>query len=130
MDTVQEYVDRLRVSLLDALRHKGPTQSVSLEFRHDVFKYLFNGKGRRGEERNWQLYEENDFSRCKLPRNWSCKYDKHGDGVRIRYPVKMRKFLTLSQKTYQRVGKAIVDGTRAYTEKISIKFVKICSTCN
>ena len=130
MNTVQECVDRLRVSLLDALKHKGPTQAISLEFCHDIFKYLFNGKGRHAEEKNWQLYEENDFSRCKLPTNWGCIFDKHGDGVRIRFPVKMRRFLSLSPKTYERVAEAVVEASRAYTEKISVKFVKVSSSCN
>ena len=123
-------MDRLRVSVLDCLRHKGPTQSLSLEFRHDVFKFLFHGKGRAAEEKNWTLFEEVDFSRCKFPSNWSCVFDKHGDGVRMRFPVKMRKFLTLSPKTYQRMGESIVEASRAYTEKISIKFVKTSSSCN
>ena len=130
VDTVQECVDRQRVSLSDALRHKGPTQAVSLEFRHEVFKDLFSGKGRHAEERNWQLYDENDFSRCNLPTNWSCIFDKHGDGVRIRFPVKMRRFLSLSPKTYERVAEVIVEAPRAYTEKISVKFVKVSSSCN
>ena len=41
------------MSLLDALRHKGPEERLTLEFRHDVYKYLFNGKGRDAKEKNW-----------------------------------------------------------------------------
>lgn len=125
-----DYVDRMRIALLDTLRHKGPAVSVSLEFRHDVFKFLFKGKGRQAEERNWTLFEENEFARCKLPSNWGCLYDKHGDGTRIRFPVKMRKFLALSPKAYHRVGTDIVETPRAYIEKISIRFVKVTSSCN
>lgn len=115
---------------MDALRHRGPTQTLSLEFRHDVFKYLFKGKGRNAEERNWRLFDESDFIRCKLPSNWNCLFDKHGDGVKIRFPVKMRKFMQLSPKTYQRVGGGIIEVPRAYNEKISIKFIKITASCN
>lgn len=53
-----------------------------------------------------------------------------GDGVRIRFPVKMRRFLSLSPKTYERVAEVIVEAPRAYTEKISVKFVKVSSSCN
>ena len=118
------------MSLLDTLCHKGPVLSVSLEFRHDIFKFLFHGKGKKAEKRNWILYEENDFAVCKLPHNWSCLYDRHGDGSRIRFPFKMRTFLAQSPKTYQRENYAIVEAPRAYTEKISIKFVKITASCN
>ena len=38
------------------------------------------------------------FVRCKLRHNWSCLYDRHGDGSRIRFPVKMRTFLAQSPK--------------------------------
>lgn len=77
------------------------------------------------------LYEENDFVRCKLPHSWSCLYDQHGDGSRIRFPVKMRKFLTQSPKSFYRVNDdAIVEAPRAYTEKTSIKFIKITASCN
>lgn len=50
-DTIQDCVDRLRVSVLEARKHKGPMQTVYLEFRHDVFKYLFNGEGRPAKEK-------------------------------------------------------------------------------
>ena len=115
-------VDRMRVSLLDALRHKGPEQRLTFEFRHDVYEYLFNGKGRDAKEKNWGLFDENDFSKCKLPPNWNCIYDKRGDGVKLRFPLKMRKFLQLSPMTYQRVAEDIVEAPRTYIE-ITIKFV-------
>ena len=118
------------VSLLDALRHKGPEERLSLEFRHDVYKYLFNGKGRDAKEKNWGLLDENDFSKCKLPPNWNCIFDKRGDGVKLRFPLKMRKFLQLSPMTYQRVAEDIVEAPRAYIEKITINFVKVPSSCD
>lgn len=115
--------------LLDALRHKGPEQKITMEFRHDVYKYLFQEKGREAKEKNWRLFDAKDFSKCKLPPNWNCKYDKHGDGVEIKFPLKMRKFLQLSPITYQRVAEDIVEAPRAYIEKITIKFVKVSSSC-
>jgi len=42
----------------------------------------------------------------------------------------MRKFLAQSPKTYYRVNDAIVEGPRAYTEKMSVKFIKITASCN
>ena len=50
---IEECVDRICVSLMDALRHKGQEQRFTLEFQHDVYKYLFHSKGRTAEEKNW-----------------------------------------------------------------------------
>lgn len=118
------------MSLLDALRHKGPEQRLTLEFCHDVYKYLFYGKGKDAKEKNWHLFDENDFSKCKLPPSWNCIYDRHGDGVKLRFPLKMRKFLQLSPVTYQRVAENIVEAPRAYIEKITTKFIKVPSSFN
>ena len=120
----------MRLTLLEALKHKGPEQKVCLEFRHDVFKFLFCGRGGAAPEKNWTLLEETDFNKCKLPNNWSHIFDIHGDGVMIRFPLKVRKYLTLSPKSHQKVGDKIVEVPRAYMEKISIKFVKVPSSCN
>ena len=76
---IQENVDRLRHGILECLRHKSPEQRITMEFRHDVFKYLFHSKGRKSPEKNWTLYEEGDFSKCQLPNQWNCVFDKHGD---------------------------------------------------
>ena len=130
LDIVQNYVDNLRVTLLETLRHKGAVLSVSLEFRHNIFKHLFYGKGKIPEERNWMLYEKNDFVRCKLPDKWSCLYDQHGDEPRINFPIKMRTFLTQSPKTYHRVNDVIAEVSTAYTEKNSIRFIEITASCN
>ena len=81
-----------------------PEQRFTLEFRHDVYKFLFYGKGEEAKEKNWGLFYESDFSKCKLPPYWNSIYDKHGVGVKIRFPLKMRKFLHLSPKTYQSIG--------------------------
>lgn len=43
-EIIGECVDRMRVSLLDVLRHRGPEQRLTLEFRHDVINICFLGK--------------------------------------------------------------------------------------
>ena len=129
-DIVQSCIDRMRLTLLEALKHKGPEQKVCLEFRHDVFKYLFHGRGRAAAEKNWTLLEEMDFNKCKFPNNWSRIFDSHGDGVMIRFPLKVRKYLTMSPKSYHKAGDKIVEMPRAHMEKISIIFVKVPSSCN
>lgn len=117
--------------MLEALTHKSPEQTVTLEFRHDVFKFLFRGKGekRKDVEKNWMIYSQDDFSRCKLPQGWNCIYDKHGDGIRMVFPVKMRTFLGLSPKGFQCRDNNIVQMQRLHTEKLSVKFIKVTDSC-
>jgi hypothetical protein len=64
---VEECIDRLRQEVIDSLKHKWPEQRITLEFRHAVFNFLFNGKGKPAGQKNWTLFEEKDFSKCKLP---------------------------------------------------------------
>ena len=128
-DMIEEFVDRMCVSLMGALRHKGPEQRLTLEFQHDVYKYLFHAKGKTAEEKNWSSFYENDFCRCRLSTNWNSIYDKHEDGVKIRFPLKLRTFFQLSSRTYKRIGETIVEAQRAFIEKVSIKFILVPSSC-
>ena len=92
-------------------------------------EYLFHSKGRKSHEKNWTLYEEGDFSKCQIPNQWNCVFDKHGDGYRMRFPVKMRTLLGLSPKSHVKLGNKVIEKPRVYTEKVSIKFIKVPSSC-
>ncbi|KAJ7373254.1 hypothetical protein OS493_012843 [Desmophyllum pertusum] len=98
---------------------------MTVEFRHDVFKYLFQRKGRKSKDKYWTMYEEPDFSKCNFPIQWNSWFDKHGDGCRMRFPVKMRTMLAQSPKTHVKLGETIVESPRAYIEKVSIRFIKV-----
>jgi hypothetical protein len=119
----------LRREVVDSLRHRWPEQRVTVEFRHDVYNFLFAGKGKPAEQMHWTLFEEHDLSKCKLPPNWNCLFDMHGDGVWMKFPVKMRKFLQRSPPNFQRKADSIVEAPRSYTGKISICFIKLPSSC-
>lgn len=122
---IQQCVDTLRREILDALRHKGPEQRVSIQFRHDVYKSLFQGVGKVAQQKHWTLFESADFHRCKLPENWNYLLNQHGDGVRMMFPVKMRTFLGRSPKNYEKEGEQMVEIPRQYVEKISLIFIKV-----
>ena len=126
---VEESIDHLRREVVDSLKHRWPKQRVTVEFRHDVYNFLFTGKGKPAEQMHWTLFEEHDFSKCKLPPNWNCLFDMHGDGVWMKFPVKMRKFLQRSPPNFQRKADSIVEAPRSYTEKIYICFIKLPSSC-
>ncbi|CAB3981177.1 Hypothetical predicted protein [Paramuricea clavata] len=127
-DVVLDCVDRLRREILSCLKRKGPQQRISIDFRHDVYKFLFVGKGKQAEQRGYILFEENDFSKCRLPKYWNCLFDQHGDGIKINFPVKMRHFLARSRKSFVRKG-GRMEVPCALTEKISLTFVKVAFGC-
>ena len=111
-----------------ALKCKSPEQRLIVEFRHDVFKYLFFGKGKACSDKNWKMYEEIEFSKCGFPANWNIIVDQHGDGIKLSFPVKMRTFLAISPKTYHKVGCEMKEVPRTYIEKLSVKFIKISAS--
>lgn len=125
MEIVETCVDRMRREVMDALGHKGPEQRLSIEFRQDIFKFLFRGLGKAAEQKHWTLFEAKDFCNCKLPENWSYRLNHHGDGAMVRFPAKMRTFLGRSPKTYMKEGEQMVEIPCTYVEKVSIVFIKI-----
>lgn len=100
-----------------------------MEFRYDVFKYLFYNKGRKLFEKYWILYEEGDFSKCQFFNLWNCVFDKYGDGYRMRFFVKMRILFGRFFKSYEKLGDKVVEKLRVYIEKVLIKFIKVLFLC-
>ena len=93
-----------------------------------MFKFLFFGKGKKAEKSRWTFYEEKDFSKCAFSKNWYYRVDKHGDGMKIHFPIKMRPFLSRSAKTFEKKGESFVEAQRALMEKVSISFVNIAAS--
>lgn len=129
-EVIQECIDRMRIEVMLALKRKGPKQKLTLAFRHDVYNFLFNGKGKPAEQLGWMLFNETDFIKCKLPPTWYCIHDQLGDGTKVSFPIKMRKFLGRSPRNFTNEAGEIVKLPCSFIEKTSIKFVKIASSCS
>ena len=56
-EVVLDCVNRLRKQVVHSLKHKSPEQRLNLEFQYDVYDYLFAGKGKPSEQKNWTLFE-------------------------------------------------------------------------
>ena len=93
------------------------------QFRHDVFNYLFNGKGKRDDGRHIFL-EKEDFSRCTMPNEWDQVVDMLGDGVKVSFPIKARLFISQSRKTHTPIAGEIEQSPRYFIEKLSIDCMK------
>lgn len=93
-----------------------------LDFEHDCFRYLFYGKGRQSRDNKYLLLEKNYFIRCEFVDNWDVVLDRTGDGVAIKYRVKVRVFLTKSPKTFSMANGTLQESQRMLIEKLSIDF--------
>lgn len=111
----------LRISVLSKLKSRSRA-NVVLDFDHDCFRFLFHGKGRKGREKGYTLLDCNDFSGCQLPENWDMVCDCNGDGVKVKYPVKVRLFLARSPKTFSITDGQLQEDKRMLIEKLSIDF--------
>jgi hypothetical protein len=58
-------IDALYMAIQEHLATKSTLPTVS-QFRHDVFNYMFNRKGKMDDGRHIFL-EKEDFSRCTMP---------------------------------------------------------------
>lgn len=129
-ELVQDHVDLLRSSMMSVLRGKAVIQHLTLIFRHDVYKYLFSSRGKDLVYGKWLLFDLEHLSKCRLPQDWYSVYDKHGDGSKAHFPIKMRFFLGKTPKTHccDCTGN-VKECNYMYIEKISVRFAKIPGTC-
>ena len=123
-ERLQEGTEALALGILQHTKAKqghadAPT---TIEMRHDVFNYLFKGKGKQSGRRGHQEFEKNDFCRCRFPDGWDIYIDKLGDGQRVVFPIRARKFLSWGPTTYHLVNGSLAPKPRYYQEKVSICF--------
>lgn len=81
-------------------------------------------------EKSWNMFKEGDFDKWFFSANWNCIIDQHRDGVKLQFPFKMRSFLSISPKTYQKVGKEMKIVPQAYIQKLSVWLIKIPTSCS
>ena len=133
IDVIQDNQDQLHQCVIEGLKSKAIAQTISINFRHDVYKYIFLEKGEKAVEKNWQLLENNYFMKCNFPQDWDKVLSKNGDGNRLRFPVKVRLFLSLSPKyLWVDNNNNVVEAPRSFSEKIhvSLKLVNLPFTNN
>ena len=85
---------------------------------------MFHGKGREAREKGYILLDKDDFDRCKFLENWDVVCDSNGDGVRVKYPFKVRLFLSKSPKTFSLINGELQEDQRMFIEKLSIDFCR------
>ena len=78
------------------------SNGLDLEFRTDVFRFLFDGKGRTPPNGQGLFYDMDDFDNTFLKDNWYVVYDKLGDGCicSIEFPIRLESKIRWSPKVF------------------------------
>ena len=114
-------------SQLKAAVHKSLKSGVNknnrleLEFRTDIFRFLFHGKGKTPPTGRGLFYDLQDFDTTYFSDNWYIVYDKLGDGCRIDFPVRLESKIKWSSIVYNFDGSV---KPRIFTEMIFVTLVK------
>ena len=94
---------------------------IEVEFRTDVFKYLFNNKGRKPPTGRGLVYDLDDFDKTYFTDNWYVAYDKLGDGCCVDFPIRLESKLRWSTLVYNSSGNI---KQRVFSEIICATLVK------
>ena len=120
--------------ILDATSHLKATVQKSLksgincnnkmevEFRTDVFKFLFKDKGSKPPRGRGLFYFLEDFDSTYFSDDWYIVYDKLGDGCKVDFPVRLESKVKWSSAVHTSNGSV---KRRIFTEIISVTLVKI-----
>lgn len=96
---------------------------MKVEFREDVFKCLFGKKGVKNGQ--WKLLAQKEFE--FFSPNWLCLSDRHEEGTKTAFPMKMRHFISWSTKNFHVTEGKVSEGTWAFQEKITVDFIKVAA---
>ena len=92
-----------------------------VEFRVDLFKYLFSGKGRRPRGGLGRFYELENFDSRFFKTNWYRCYDKLGNGCVIDFPVRLHSKISWSALVYDKLPNGqLQPKARSYQEFIVV----------
>lgn len=78
-------------------------------------------QGEGSQAKRISFIRKEEFASCRLPENWGAVCDSNGDGVRVKYPFKVRLFLAKFPKTFSVVMGNVQD-QRMLIEKLSLDF--------
>ena len=85
--------------------------------------YLMRREGNQ-KTKKYILFEKDDFSGCVLGDNWDIVLDIIGDGVMVKYSIKIRTLLTKSPKSFNIVNGTLQEGRRMLIEILSFDFIR------
>ena len=130
-DIIAHTVGNFTLAIDRSLR-AGTTKStqVSIEFRHDVFKYFFNNKTSLSAEDFPSKWFVDGWDQCYFERRGHNEQHKHYNGYRVLYPVTVNsKHLAWSRTKFCKNSSSnIVSKRQVFVEIVSFSIRKV--SCN
>ena len=126
-----ERLERAAVTFMDAIlgmlkcRLHRIQFTATVEIDHDIIRFVFQNKGRMTADRKFMLYEKEDFDRFQLPSYWHYYLDELGQGVKVKFPIKLKTRLGFIQKRFLVVNGAIEKGPTVPKEQAIIHINRI-----
>jgi len=97
----------------------------TVNFRTDVFRFLFKNRGRTSEHGSGHLYELDDFNPVYFPPDWFKAFDKLGDGCEVEFPIRMCSRLKWSAVVYGKCSTNVLSPKeKCYEETCSVWLIK------
>ena len=120
---------------MDRSLRAGTTKStqVTVEFRHDIFKYLFNNKINLSAQDFPCKWFVNGWDQCYFERRSHRNEHKHYNGYRLLYPVIVKnKYLAWSRSKFCQNSSStssVTSKRQVFVEMVSFSVRKVsCST--
>ena len=121
LDCVSSFTDAVNKSL-----RKGVNRGCqfTVNFRTDVFTFLFKNKGSQPERGRGHQYSLDDFDSTYFPPDWNRVHDTLGDGCELDFPVRMYNQVKWSPTVYSCSESGIIPKKRHYEEICTLWVVK------
>lgn len=95
----------------------------------NIWRYVSHNKGTPSEHHGHLLFQKYDFVNFKfLPQYWWYFEDKHGEGMAIDFPIKIKPVLSWSATHYFKKDGVLCKAPRFPVEKLCIEIAK--KPCN
>ena len=98
---------------------------LTVNFRTDVFKFLFEGKGREYSYGRGRMYSQDDFDEQYFDKDWHRAHDRLGDGCKVEFPLHMASKVKWSPTVYVRDERgAVLPKKKKCDELVTVWIVK------
>ena len=99
---------------------------ITVNFRTDVFRFLFRDKGTPYEHGPGYLYNLEDFDASYFPHNWHKIHDRLGDGCEVKFPIRLHNKLKWDATVHIRdeTTDCLVQKKKTFDEVCTIWLVK------
>lgn len=122
LDSISNFIDGINRSLRLGTVRQG---KFSVEFRTDVFKALFDGKGETAKTGRGCLYRKDDFDSRYFPPSWYQCWDRLGDGCEVEFPIQLHSHIRYSPLCFTLdTSNTPIPKLRSFSEILSVSVIK------